>query len=499
MSARCKGQVRLPPCVKQRQESERAFESLPLQYALMAKITFLGAAGTVTGSKYLVEAGGKRLLVDCGLFQGPKELRLRNWERLLVDPATIDWVLLTHAHIDHTGYLPRLVRDGFHGPIFANQATIELCNLLLPDSAHLQEEDAQYATQKGFSKHNPPLPLYTVADSQSALKQFRPIPRSGSFAISPEFCVKGHDAGHILGSSWLELTVAENGRQTLVVFSGDLGRYGQAILNDPESPASADYLLCESTYGDRDHPAGSAEDEIAAVINRVAKRGGAVVIPAFAVGRAQTLMYFLRELEDQQRIPRLPVYLDSPMAISVTGLYESHHEDHDLQFTHEEQAGAHDPLNAHEVHMTRTVEESKTINDVVKPCIIISASGMATGGRILHHLAHRLPDSRSAVVLVGYQAEGTRGRELLEHARTLRIHGQDVPVRAEIVEIAQLSAHAGQGELLRWLAGFSAPPRQTFLVHGEPPALTALRDKVAAKPGWKVAIPNYRETVDLPV
>src|SRR5271155_6272482 len=299
----------------------------------MAKITFLGAAGTVTGSKYLLEAAGKRLLVDCGLFQGSKDLQQRNWNPLTVDPATIDWLLLTHAHIDHTGYIPRIVRMGFRGPIYANAATNELCQLLLPDSAHLQEEDAQYIGKKGYSSHKPPLPLYTIAEAQTALKQFKEIPRAAPFTISPEFSVRPHDAGHILGSSWLELTITENGKLILVVFSGDVGRYDQPILKDPESPTRADFLLCESTYGDRDHPTGSVPDELADVINRVAKRGGAIVIPSFAVGRTQTLMYYLRQLDDAQRIPKLPVYVDSPMAVSVTYIYARHHEDHDLDFT----------------------------------------------------------------------------------------------------------------------------------------------------------------------
>lgn len=463
----------------------------------MAKITFLGAAGTVTGSKYLIEAGGKRLLVDCGLFEGSKELKQRNWEPLPIDPATIDWVLLTHAHIDHTGYLPRLVRDGFRGPIYANGATRELCALLLPDSAHLQEEDARYAARKGYTPHKPPLALYTVEESQTALGQFREIPRADNFTISPQFSVRPHDAGHILGSSWLELTITENGKQTLVVFSGDLGRYDQPILKNPEPPTRGDFLLCESTYGDRDHPAGSVPDELANIVNETAKRGGAIVIPSFAVGRTQTLMFYLRQLEEEQRIPRLPTYVDSPMAISVTDIYENHHEDHDLEFTQEEGQGHHDPLNVHEVHMTRSVEESKKINDVVSPCIIISASGMATGGRILHHLARRLPDSRSAVLLVGYQAEGTGGRALQEGAKYLRIHGEEVPVRARIIEIAQLSAHAGKSELLRWLSGFQAPPRQTFLVHGEPPALNALRDAVANQYHWPATIPDYKQSFEL--
>jgi metallo-beta-lactamase family protein len=463
----------------------------------MAKITFLGAAGTVTGSKYLIEAGGKRLLVDCGLFEGSKELRQRNWNPLTVEPATIDWVLLTHAHIDHTGYLPRLVAAGFRGPIYSNAATHELCNLLLPDSAHLQEEDAQFAARKKYSSHQTPLPLYTVNQAQQALTRFQEIPRADAFTISPEFSVRPHDAGHILGSSWLELTITENGKQTLVVFSGDIGRYDQVILKDPEPPSRADFLLCESTYGDREHSNASVPDALTDVINRVAKRGGTVVIPSFAVGRTQTLMYYLRELDDAQRIPKLPVYVDSPMAISVTDIYARHHEDHDLDFTKLEQNGDRDPLNLQDVHMTRAVEDSKKINDVTSPCIIISASGMATGGRILHHLAKRLPDSRSAVLLVGYQAEATLGRALQDGAQYVRIFGQEVPVRAEIVTLDQLSAHAGRSELLRWLSGFSAPPKQTFLVHGEASGLEGLRAGITSKYQWPVVVPAYLQSFDL--
>jgi metallo-beta-lactamase family protein len=463
----------------------------------MAKITFLGAAGTVTGSKYLLEAGGKRLLVDCGLFQGSKELQQRNWNQLTVDPASLDGVLLTHAHIDHTGYLPRLVAAGYRGPVYADAATRELCNLLLPDSAHLQEEDAQFAARKGYSSHKQPLPLYTVAQAQQALARFQEIPREGDFTISPEFSVRTHDAGHILGSTWMELTITESGKKTLVVFSGDIGRYDQAILNDPEPPTRADFLLCESTYGDREHGTGSVPDALADVINRVAKRGGAVVIPSFAVGRTQTLMYYLRELDDAQRIPNLPVYVDSPMAISVTDIYARHHEDHDLDFTKLEQQGDRDPLNLHDVHMTRAVEDSKAINNVTSPCIIISASGMATGGRVLHHLAKRLPDSRSAVLLVGYEAEGTLGRALQDGAQFVRIHGQEVPVRAEVVMLDQLSAHAGRSELLHWLSGFATPPRQTFLVHGEPSGLEGLRAGIASRFHWPVVVPAYLQSFDL--
>jgi len=463
----------------------------------MAKITFLGAAGTVTGSKYLVEAEGKRLLVDCGLFQGSNELEQRNWNKLTVDPAAIDWVVLTHAHIDHTGYIPRLVHLGYRGPFYANAATNELCQLLLPDSAHLQEEDALYIGKKGYSPHKPPLPLYTVAEAQTALEQFREIPRVEPFTISPQFSVRPHDAGHILGSSWLELTIKENGKQMLVVFSGDIGRYNQPILKDPEPPSRADYLLCESTYGDRDHPAGSVADELARVINDTVARGGAIVIPAFAVDRTQMIMYYLRQLLNQKRIPALPVFVDSPMAISVTDLYVRHPEDHDSDYIDEEQHGMGDPLNVKVVHLTRTVDDSKKINDVTTPCIIISASGMATGGRVLHHLARRLPDSRNTVLLVGYQGEGTRGRALQDGAKFLRLFGEQVPVRAHVVSMGQLSAHAGKSELLRWLSGFTAPPRQTFLVHGEPVALNSLRDAVVAQFKWPVMIPGYLQSVEL--
>jgi metallo-beta-lactamase family protein len=461
----------------------------------MAKLTFLGAAGTVTGSKYLVEAEGKRLLVDCGLFQGLKELRLRNWAPLPQRPATFDWCVLTHAHLDHTGYLPRLVRDGFRGPIFADLATIELCNLLLPDSAHIMEEDAQNAQRGGYTKHNPALPLYTPADVEPVLNAFREIPRSDSFTISPQFTVRPHDAGHILGSSSLELTITENGKKTVVLFSGDVGRYDQPILKNPEAPPRCDVLLCESTYGDRDHPADSPEDALAEVVNRVAKRGGVIVMPAFAVGRTQTIMYIIRELENANRIPRLPVFVDSPMAISVTDLYMRHHEDHDVAFITESKNG--NPLDAHTVHYMRTVEDSKKINDVKTPAIIISASGMATGGRVLHHIAQRAPDSRNAILLAGFQAEGTRGRALEEGAKTLRMYGEDVRVAAEVINLRQFSAHAGKSELMRWLTGLPAPPRQTYLVHGEPAASAALKFTIESNFRWRVSLPAYLQTVDL--
>src|SRR5215510_2876814 len=470
----------------------------------MAKLTFLGAAGCVTGSKYLVEAAGpsgtsKKLLVDCGLFQGTNELKERNFKPLPADPKAIDYALLTHAHLDHMGWLPVLVRDGYRGPIFANLATIELTEILLKDSAHLQEEDTERAKRKKYSRHAEPRALYTPDHVDPVLKQMKTMPRSGCFDISPEFRVCGFDAGHILGSSSLELTITEGGKKIVVVFSGDIGRYGQVILKDPATPPSnADALICESTYGDREHQDGDPAGLLAEVVNRVVKRGGSIVIPAFAIGRTQTFMYYLRQLEDQQRIPRIPVYVDSPMALSATDLYIKHKEDHDLEFTREEGSdGNGDPLNVHEFHLTRTAEESKAINNVKTPCIIISASGMVSGGRVLHHLVQRLPDAKNAVILAGFQAEGTRGRALQEGTKTLNLFGQAVPVCAEIVEMGQFSAHAGKSELLRWLGALPAPPKQTYLTHGEPAAAQALQASIQQKFGWKAAVARYLDSVDV--
>lgn len=475
----------------------------------MAKLTFLGAAGTVTGSKYLVEANGKRLLVDCGIFQGSPELSDRNYKPLSIDPKTIDCVVLTHAHLDHTGWLPCLVKDGYRGPIFANAATIELTTLLLKDSAHLQEEDTRHARKYKDSRHADPQPLYTTEDVDPVLRLMKEVPRSGGFDVGSgagaaaggaAFHFAAYDAGHILGSTSLELTITEGGKKTAVVFSGDIGRYGEPILKDPVTPAShADVLLCESTYGDRDHQAGDAAELLASVVNRVAKRGGSIVIPAFAIGRTQMFMYYLRQLEDQQRIPRLPVYVDSPMALSATDLYVRHREDHDLDFSKLEagNGGKGDPLNVHSFHLTRTAEESKQINNVKTPCIIVSASGMVSGGRVLHHLVQRLPDSRNAVILAGFQAQGTRGRALQEGAKTVRLYGQEVAVNAEIVTMGQFSAHAGKSELLRWLSALPAPPRQTYLVHGEPAAAQSLQGTIQDNLKWKVSVARYLDTVDL--
>ncbi len=462
----------------------------------MAKLTFLGAAGCVTGSKYLVEAAGKKLLVDCGLFQGTDDLKERNWHPLPVDLNSINFAILTHAHLDHTGWLPVLVRDGFRKTIFANPATIELTELLLRDSGHLQEEETADAIKHNWSKHAHPQALYTSEDIDPVLRLLKPMPRNGGFDISPEFHVESYDAGHILGSSSLELTITEKGKKSVIVFSGDVGRYDQPILNDPVTPVTRqiDLLLCESTYGDREHEAGDPLAQLGDIVNRVVKRGGSIVIPAFAIGRTQTFMYFLRQLENLQRIPRVPVYVDSPMALSATDLYLKHNEDHDLLFKRDEQNGG-DPLNVHEFHLTRTADESKQINNVKTPCIIISASGMVTGGRVLHHLAQRLGDARNAVILGGFQAEGTRGRALQEGARTLNLFGQAVPVLAEIVEMGQFSAHAGKSELLRWLTAVQVPPKQVYLTHGEPAAAQSLQQAITEKFRWNASVARYLHTI----
>ena len=450
----------------------------------------------MTGSKYLVEAAGKRLLVDCGLFQGTEDLKERNWNPLPVDLNTISYAILTHAHLDHTGWLPVLVRDGFRKPIFANPATIELAELLLKDSGHLQEEETQDAIKHRWSKHPQPRALYTSDDVDPVLRLMKPMPRNGGFDISAEFHVESYDAGHILGSSSLELTITENGKKTVIVFSGDIGRYDQPILNDPVTPVTKqiDLLLCESTYGDREHESGDPLELLSNVVNRVVKRSGSIVIPAFAIGRTQTFMYYLRQLENLQRIPKVPVYVDSPMALSATDLYLKHKEDHDLLFARDEQNGG-DPLSVHEFHLTRSAEESKQINNVKTPCIIISASGMVTGGRVLHHLAQRLGDARNAVILGGFQAEGTRGRALQEGAKTLSLFGQVVPVLAEIVEMGQFSAHAGKSELLRWLTALQVPPKQVYLTHGEPAAAQSLQQAITEKFRWKASVARYLDTI----
>ena len=463
----------------------------------MANIQFLGATGTVTGSKFVLEIGGSRALVDCGLFQGLKDLRQRNWQPLPLSPASIGWVILTHAHIDHSGYLPRLVRDGFTGPIYASSATADLLEFLLPDSARLQEEDADYANRKGYSKHKPAVPLYTEENARRTLKQVQKVSYGEEVRLSKFLTIRFIPAGHILGSSFVAADITERDHDPIrVLFSGDIGRYDEPILNDPSTVEEADYLLIESTYGNRLHEQADPKDRLAEIINSTVARGGKVVIPAFAVGRTQLLVYYLRELEDEGRIPVLPVAVDSPMGVSVTKLYSKHGEDHDLDMQ-ELVKLKRNPLATRSFTLVQGRGGSKALDQQPGPAIIISASGMATGGRVLHHLAQYLPDAASSVILVGYQAVGTRGRRLQDGERLLKIHGQMVPVNAQVESMGSLSAHADSGELLRWLRGFKRPPRTTFIVHGEPESALALRDSIAKQFGWNVVIPTYKEIVEL--
>ncbi|MGA9771860.1 MAG: MBL fold metallo-hydrolase [Blastocatellia bacterium] len=463
----------------------------------MANLQFLGATGTVTGSKYLLEVGGNRAIIDCGLFQGFKELRQRNWEPLTVNPASIGWALVTHAHIDHTGYLPRLVRDGFTGPIFATTATASLMKIMLPDSARLQEEDAEYANRKGFSKHNPALPLYTERDAEDALRHVRPVQYNQDVRLSKFINARFIPAGHILGSSFIHLDITEPEREPFtILFSGDVGRYDEPILNDPAPIDEADYLLVESTYGDRLHESSDPKTRLAEIINATAERGGKIIIPAFAVGRTQLLVYYLRELEDEGRIPVLPVAVDSPMGAEATRIYSRHKEDHDLDMQRLQNL-KRNPLATRNFHLVQGRGGSKALATEKGPAIIVSASGMATGGRVLHHLARFLPDPASTVVFVGYQGAGTRGRRLQDGEKEIKIHGQFVQVNAHIESIGSLSAHADSAELLRWLGGFKRPPRTTFIIHGEPDSSAALRNKIVKDLGWNVVIPTYKEVVEL--
>lgn len=462
----------------------------------MATLTFLGATGTVTGSKYLLEAGGERLMIDCGLFQGEKELRLRNWNPLPIPPASINWLVLTHAHLDHVGYVPRLVKDGYRGQILANTATVELARLTLPDSGHLQEEDAAYANKKGFSKHKPALPLYTYDEAVASLQSFRAIDDSKPLELSPRFTLRFFGAGHILGARSIEVTIRENGAQRTVLFSGDLGRYHQLIVREPAVPEGTDYVLCESTYGDRLHPTDDYRARLAKIVQTTVARGGTVVIPAFAIGRTQELLYLFRELIEQGLMPSVPIHVNSPMAIDVTDIYRRHSEDENVETAALEAHGGK-PFSPPNVHFDRSVEESKALNDSHDPCVIISASGMATGGRILHHLAQCLPDHRNTVLFVGYQGAGTRGQIIQSGADSVKIYGVMVPIRAEIRTIENLSGHADYGELLKWLGRLPAAPQQTFLTHGEPHAANALKEKIVSQLRWKARVPSYLEEVSL--
>lgn len=457
-------------------------------------LTFYGGAGTVTGSKYLIQAYGSKVLLDCGLFQGLKELRLRNRAKPPFDPAQINAVVLSHGHIDHSGYLPLIVKNHFRGKIYCTPGTQDLLGVLLPDSAHLQEEEAAFANRRGYSKHKPALPLYTIADAEATLKQVKHYPYGKLFEVGPGIKVLFRRAGHILGSATVELQIGRN-EITRLVFSGDLGRWDRPILKDPEFVPEADILLVESTYGNRIHPTDAIE-QFTRIVHKSIERGGALIIPAFAVGRTQEIIWMLRQLEDQGKIPSLPVYMDSPMAINASDLYCQHPEDLDekmMQAMNQNKC----PLCCKQYNLARSPEESKAINQIKGPVIIISASGMAAGGRVLHHLKERLPNPKTTVLLPGYQAVGTRGRSLQEGAKKIKIFGEEVSVNAKIEVLDGLSAHADREEILRWLSGFKKPPKQTYIVHGETEASRELANIIQNKLHWKSKVAVNGETVSL--
>ncbi|MCU0418132.1 MAG: MBL fold metallo-hydrolase [Cyclobacteriaceae bacterium] len=459
-------------------------------------LRFLGAAKSVTGSKYLLEIDHQRILVDGGLFQGRKELRLRNWQKLPVDPETIDQIIVTHAHIDHIGYLPRLVRDGFHGLIHCTHATKDLMKIMLKDAAKLQEEEALFALKQGYSKHSKPEPLFTEVDADHVMTLVRSCGMEKAVALSPTVSVRFFNSGHILGSAIVEVTLTGQTQEKKIVFSGDLGRYDDPIMYEPHALRQADVLVVESTYGDRNNPMGDVEGNLANIVNEAYDRQGAILIPAFAVGRTQTLIFYLIKLMNARQIPLLPIYIDSPMAINVTDLYERHSSHHKIKVTPEgnELMSLFDSRN---IHFCNTKRESQALNSMRKPAIIISASGMATGGRILHHLYHRLGREEDTVLFAGYQGEGTRGRDILEGEPTVRIFGEEVAVRCQVRQINGLSAHGDQEDLLRWLHNFSENPKRVFITHGEEKAAEAFRTVMEEELGWHATVPDYLETAVL--
>jgi metallo-beta-lactamase family protein len=452
------------------------------------RLTFLGAAGTVTGSRYLLETGERTILVDCGLFQGNKELRERNWQDVAFNPSKLDAVLLTHAHIDHSGFIPRLIRSGFTGPIHCSKATADLCAILLPDSGRIQEDDADSANRYGYSRHKPALPLYTEAEARASLRQFHPIGFGLPYRLGDDLSVTLSRAGHILGASFVHLTAGDG---TSILFSGDIGRPDGPLMKAPAALQDADYLVLESTYGNRRHGVEDPATQIGDIIRRTAARGGTVLVPAFAVGRTQDLLFHLHALKRDGRIPDLPVFLDSPMAIDATELLLRHSNEHRLSRQDCAQVCAI-------ARYTRTVEQSKAINATAMPKVIISASGMATGGRVLHHLKHYVGDPRHTILLPGYQAAGTRGDRLARGETSLKIHGHEWPVRAEIAQLDTMSAHADYAEILDWLRNFRVPPRKVFITHGEPEAANAMRDHIMETLGWRdVIVPEHGYAAEL--
>ena len=449
-------------------------------------IQFLGATQTVTGSKYLIQTRQVRVLVDCGLFQGYKELRLRNWAPLPIDPSTVDYVLLTHAHIDHSGYIPLFVKHGFRGKIICTEATRDLCKILLPDSGHLQEEEARYANHKGYSKHHPAEPLYTQAEAEISLNYFKTVAFDQPFKIHEGFYSSFHYAGHILGASCIRL----EHEGVSVLFSGDLGRYVDPVMNPPQDPPESDYLVVESTYGDRLHDKTDPEIQLRDIINRTAKRGGVVLIPAFAVGRTQALLYYIQQLKFKKEIPDIPVFVDSPMATNATHIFAHHAGENRLT--------SQQCVDVFGVaQYTRSVEESIALLDQKMPMIIISASGMATGGRVVHHIKNYAPNYKNTILFSGFQAGGTRGDRMVRGEKELKIYGQIVSVHAEIIQMGSTSAHADYEEMLTWLGHLNKPPRKTFITHGEKESANALKEKIERKFNWRCLIPEYLDKHEL--
>ena len=457
----------------------------------MPSLTFLGAAGTVTGSKYLLELGSQRVLVDCGLFQGQKELRLRNWRRLPIDAASVDAVILTHAHLDHCGYLPRLVAEGFKGRVFCTPGTQDLCSLVLTDSAKIQEEDARDANRHHYTKHHPALPLYTSEDAARALMMLQPVGYNRPVPVSPEIEVEFINAGHLLGSAYARVRLPDR----TILFGGDLGRYGRPVLPDPSPIESCDVLLVESTYGNREHEPDDDGSRIARIVEEAVARGGKLIIPSFAIGRVEEVIYWLKRLEEEKRIPVLPVYVDSPMAARALAFYKSRTDELDPDM----RPGPRELCAFCTKRMTTIAspQQSKELVASRRTAVIIASSGMATGGRVLHHLDATLPSEQNTVLFVGYQAAGTRGRSLVEGAPTVRLKGRDVPVKAHIERIDSMSAHADVNEIMRWLSGSSSAPTTTYLVHGESEGLEALKNRIVGERQWTVHVPAHEECVQL--
>ncbi|MBI4365880.1 MAG: MBL fold metallo-hydrolase [Deltaproteobacteria bacterium] len=457
-------------------------------------LQFLGATQTVTGSKFLLRTLHEKWLIDCGLFQGLKDLRLRNWAPLPVPPSEIDGVLLTHAHIDHSGYIPLLVKQQFRGRVYASEPTVALCGILLPDCGYLQEEDARYAGAAGFSKHAPPLPLYTYQDALRSLASFHALHNGDLHRLGRDLRVRFMRAGHVLGSRFIQVTWEEP-RHTTCLFVGDIGRYDALLTHPPHAVAEADYIVLEATYGDHAHPKEDVFARFAAIINAAAARGGKVLIPAFAVGRTQEMLYVMKTLRKRRMIPDIPVYLNTPLGIDATDIYLRYAQEHRI-------AAANGNGNGHlfdfpNCHFVHDEAASKQLNALAAPAIIIAGSGMLTGGRMLHHLKAYGKDAHTTLVLVGYQAEGTRGRAIADGARSIKIHGEEIPVRCRIEHIESLSAHGDRDDILRWLKGFHRPPRGLFLVHGEPESTEALATVIRETLHWPVHVPNYLEEVPL--